>query len=255
MGFDVSDRRYQEILPVVVGLAATVAIECVLDRATVAGLWQRLHDYASALYSHAMTRRRADPGALRVRGAPPAPSGASTRPADRAAHPGRDHRRDRAMSAASWSGCWRATRTSRSSASSGRDRDDDPIGGDPPPPRDAPACDRRRAADRRGVDAVFLALPHGSRRAGRRRTSPPAGTAVIDLGPDFRLRDAADYPRWYGFEHPRPDLLDAAVYGLPELHRAELEALVDAPIAIVGSPGLLPDRDAPRPGARSRAPA
>ena len=35
-----------------------------------------------------------------------------------------------------------------------------------------------------------------------------AGTAVIDLGPDFRLRDPADYPRWYGFEHPRPDLLD-----------------------------------------------
>ena len=58
--------------------------------------------------------------------------------------------------------------------------------------------------------------------------------AVIDLGPDFRLRDAADYPRWYGFEHPRPDLLEAAVYGCPELHRAELAALVDAPIAIVG---------------------
>jgi N-acetyl-gamma-glutamyl-phosphate reductase len=66
------------------------------------------------------------------------------------------------------------------------------------------------------------------------------GTAVIDLGPDFRLRDPHDYPRWYGFEHPRPDLLDDAVYGLPELHRAELEALVDAPIAIVGSPGCYP---------------
>jgi N-acetyl-gamma-glutamyl-phosphate reductase len=67
-----------------------------------------------------------------------------------------------------------------------------------------------------------------------------AGTAVIDLGPDFRLRDPADYPRWYGFEHPRPDLLDVAVYGLPELHRDELRALVDAPIAIVGSPGCYP---------------
>ena len=63
---------------------------------------------------------------------------------------------------------------------------------------------------------------------------------MIDLGPDFRLRDAADYPRWYGFEHPRPDLLEGAVYGLPELHRAELEALVDAPVAIVGSPGCYP---------------
>jgi N-acetyl-gamma-glutamyl-phosphate reductase len=63
---------------------------------------------------------------------------------------------------------------------------------------------------------------------------------VIDQGPDFRLRNPSDYPRWYGFEHPRPDLLDLAVYGLPELHRAELAALVDAPIAIVGAPGCYP---------------
>jgi N-acetyl-gamma-glutamyl-phosphate reductase len=84
-----------------------------------------------------------------------------------------------------------------------------------------------------------MALPHG---AGTQVAADLAaqGTAVIDLGPDFRLRDPHDYPRWYGFEHPRPDLLDAAVYGLPELHRAELEALVDAPIAIVGSPGCYP---------------
>ena len=84
-----------------------------------------------------------------------------------------------------------------------------------------------------------MALPHG---AGTQVAADlaAAGTAVIDLGPDFRLRDPHDYPRWYGFEHPRPDLLDAAVYGLPELHRAELEALVDAPIAIVGSPGCYP---------------
>ncbi len=89
------------------------------------------------------------------------------------------------------------------------------------------------------IDAVFMALPHG---AGARVAADlaAAGTAVIDLGPDFRLRDPHDYPRWYGFEHPRPDLLDDAVYGLPELHRAELEALVDAPIAIVGSPGCYP---------------
>jgi len=63
---------------------------------------------------------------------------------------------------------------------------------------------------------------------------------VIDLGPDFRLRDPADYPRWYGFDHPRPDLLAQAVYGLPELHRAELVALADAEVAIVGSPGCYP---------------
>ena len=63
---------------------------------------------------------------------------------------------------------------------------------------------------------------------------------MIDQGPDFRLADPADYPRWYGFEHPRPDLLEQAVYGLPELHRAELAKLVDAPVAIVGAPGCYP---------------
>ena len=51
-----------------------------------------------------------------------------------------------------------------------------------------------------------------------------AGQTVIDLGPDFRLRDPADYPRWYHFDHPRPELLETAVYGLPELHRDELAA-------------------------------
>ena len=89
------------------------------------------------------------------------------------------------------------------------------------------------------ADAVFLALPHGAAAA----IVPgliAAGTSVIDQGPDFRLRHPADYPRWYGFEHPRPDLLDQAVYGLPELHRAELSSLVDAPVAIVGAPGCYP---------------
>jgi N-acetyl-gamma-glutamyl-phosphate reductase len=89
------------------------------------------------------------------------------------------------------------------------------------------------------VDAAFLALPHGAAA-----TVVPDlvadGTAVIDLGPDFRLRDPADYPRWYGFEHPRPDLLERAVYGLPELHRHELQVLADEEIAIVGSPGCYP---------------
>jgi N-acetyl-gamma-glutamyl-phosphate reductase len=63
---------------------------------------------------------------------------------------------------------------------------------------------------------------------------------VIDLGPDFRLQAPADYPRWYGFEHPHPELLDDAVYGLVELHRSDLVALRSAPTAIVGSPGCYP---------------
>ena len=89
------------------------------------------------------------------------------------------------------------------------------------------------------ADAVFLALPHGA-AAELVPDLIEAGTAIIDQGPDFRLRDPADYPRWYGFEHPRPDLLDQAVYGLPELHRDELAALADAPVRIVGAPGCYP---------------
>ena len=89
------------------------------------------------------------------------------------------------------------------------------------------------------ADAVFLALPHGA-AAEIVPDLVATGAAIIDLGPDFRLRAAADYPRWYGFEHPRVDLLAAAVYGLPELHRAALGALRDEKTAIVGAPGCYP---------------
>jgi len=88
-------------------------------------------------------------------------------------------------------------------------------------------------------DAVFLALPHGA-AAGMAPAIALRGTTVIDLGPDFRLRDPADYPRWYGFEHPSPELLATAVYGLPELHREALVALGSGPVAIVGAPGCYP---------------
>jgi N-acetyl-gamma-glutamyl-phosphate reductase len=88
------------------------------------------------------------------------------------------------------------------------------------------------------AEAVFLALPHGA--AGRLVPGIlDRGMAVVDLGPDFRLRDPADYPTWYGFDHPRPDLLARAVYGLPELHRAELAA-ADPAGAIVAAPGCYP---------------
>ena len=118
----------------------------------------------------------------------------------------------------------------------GRDRDNEPI----------ELTHRHLAATGLAVDttlpeadAVFLALPHGT-AATRVPELARSGVAVIDLGPDFRLRDPADYLRWYGFEHPHPELATAATYGLPELHRAELQALVEAPIAVVGSPGCYP---------------
>jgi N-acetyl-gamma-glutamyl-phosphate reductase len=94
-------------------------------------------------------------------------------------------------------------------------------------------------AARPEADAVFLALPHGT-AASTVGDIVADGTAVIDLGPDFRLRDPADYPTWYRFEHPAPDLLEQAVYGLPELHRRELANLANRKVAIVGSPGCYP---------------
>ncbi len=70
-------------------------------------------------------------------------------------------------------------------------------------------------------DVLFVAQPHGvsMRQIERYLALAPR---VIDLSADFRLRCAEDYPRWYGHPHPRPDLLARAVYGIPELHRAEL---------------------------------
>ena len=118
----------------------------------------------------------------------------------------------------------------------GRDRDGEPIGRTH---AHLSATDLTVDAALPDVDAVFLALPHGT-AAGIVPAIAANGTAVIDLGPDFRLRDQADYPRWYGFEHPSPELLASAVYGLPELHRAAISALRDAPEAIVGSPGCYP---------------
>ena len=70
-------------------------------------------------------------------------------------------------------------------------------------------------------DLVFMATPHGVSRD----MAPPllgAGLRLIDLSADYRLKDAGDYPRWYGWEHSHPELLSEAVYGLPELHRDEI---------------------------------
>jgi N-acetyl-gamma-glutamyl-phosphate reductase len=116
----------------------------------------------------------------------------------------------------------------------GRERQGDPIGGIHPhlATRDLLVYDT--VPDE--AETVFLALPHGA-VAGRIDEFLGRGQTVIDLGPDFRLHDPADYPRWYHFDHPRADLLATAVYGLPELHRDELAALGTRPGAIVGSPG------------------
>lgn len=73
----------------------------------------------------------------------------------------------------------------------------------------------------RGLDLVFCALPHGESQ----RLVPGLRSEVghiVDLAADFRLRDPALYPRWYGEPHSCPGLLAEAVLGIPELFRADL---------------------------------
>lgn len=83
------------------------------------------------------------------------------------------------------------------------------------------------------ADVVFTALPHQAAMA----VIPDflaAGVKVVDLSADYRLRDPGTYAHWYQ-EHTSPELLDEAVYGLPELYRTEV---MDA--RLVANPGCYP---------------
>jgi N-acetyl-gamma-glutamyl-phosphate/LysW-gamma-L-alpha-aminoadipyl-6-phosphate reductase len=92
-------------------------------------------------------------------------------------------------------------------------------------------------------EIVFSSLPHGQSV----NVVPQfleRGIRIIDLAADFRLRNPSDYTEYYGFEHKRPDLLENAVYGLPELHRPSIKhgKLVATPGCIATSAilGLAP---------------
>ncbi|HVU68975.1 MAG TPA: N-acetyl-gamma-glutamyl-phosphate reductase [Ktedonobacteraceae bacterium] len=78
-----------------------------------------------------------------------------------------------------------------------------------------------RPDDLTTCDLLFLCLPHG-RSAEEIEHYRGLASRVIDLSADFRLRSSELYRRWYGAEHPAPQVLRQAVYGLPELHREEL---------------------------------
>jgi N-acetyl-gamma-glutamyl-phosphate reductase len=82
-----------------------------------------------------------------------------------------------------------------------------------------------------GLDAVFLGLPH---EASLQMVPQLVGQVgcVVDLSAAYRLKNAASYPRYYGFDHDQPALLAEAVYGLPERHRS---ALVGA--RLIATPG------------------
>lgn len=83
-------------------------------------------------------------------------------------------------------------------------------------------------------DVVFFATPHGVAMA-QARELLAAGVRLIDLAADFRLKDTAEFERWYKMPHSCPDVLAEAVYGLPEVNR---EAIRKA--RVLGMPGCYP---------------
>ena len=69
-----------------------------------------------------------------------------------------------------------------------------------------------------GAEVAFLALPHGV-AAGYASSLLEKGLKIVDLSADFRLDDKEVYKEFYDADHPAPELLAEAVYGLPEVHR------------------------------------
>jgi N-acetyl-gamma-glutamyl-phosphate reductase len=89
-------------------------------------------------------------------------------------------------------------------------------------------------ADLTSCDVVFFATPHGVAMA-QAPALLAAGVKVIDLAADFRLKDQATFEKWYKIPHSAPQLLEQAVYGLPELNR---EAIKGA--RLIANPGCYP---------------
>jgi N-acetyl-gamma-glutamyl-phosphate reductase len=101
-----------------------------------------------------------------------------------------------------------------------------------PQPRRAPSTPDSVRAE--GLAVVFLATPPEVSM----ELAPAmldAGAKVIDLSGAFRLRDAATYSRWYKQEHTAPQLLDEAVYGLPEFCRERIRGA-----RLISNPGCYP---------------
>jgi N-acetyl-gamma-glutamyl-phosphate reductase len=83
-------------------------------------------------------------------------------------------------------------------------------------------------------DVVFFATPNGTAM----KMVPElldAGIKVIDLAADFRLKDPKEWQQWYGLEHSCPDVLEQAVYGLPEINREKIKTA-----NLVANPGCYP---------------
>ncbi len=85
-----------------------------------------------------------------------------------------------------------------------------------------------------GCDVVFSATPNGIAMTHARQLLEQ-GIKLIDLAADFRIRDVAVWEQWYGMTHACPELLEEAVYGMPELNRRDIKSA-----AIVANPGCYP---------------
>ena len=83
-------------------------------------------------------------------------------------------------------------------------------------------------------DVVFFATPHGVAMA-QAPALLAAGVKVIDLAADFRLKDQAKFEQWYKIPHTAPELIEQAVYGLPELNREDIKQAT-----LIANPGCYP---------------
>ena len=83
-------------------------------------------------------------------------------------------------------------------------------------------------------DVVFFATPNGIAMT-MARELVEAGVKVIDLAADFRIKDIKEWSKWYGMEHACPELVEQAVYGLPEVNRAEIKNA-----QLIANPGCYP---------------
>jgi N-acetyl-gamma-glutamyl-phosphate reductase len=83
-------------------------------------------------------------------------------------------------------------------------------------------------------NVVFFATPNGVAMQ-QTRALLEAGVKVIDLAADFRIKDISVWEKWYGMQHACPELVEEAVYALPEINRAEIKGA-----RIIANPGCYP---------------
>jgi len=83
-------------------------------------------------------------------------------------------------------------------------------------------------------DVVFFATPNGIAMQ-QAEELVKAGVRVIDLAADFRIKDVAEWEKWYGMSHACPELVAEAVYGLPEINREQIKGA-----KLIANPGCYP---------------